>query len=149
MIRFGDVYIAEDQIAAVYRSKTEEDRVWIALKCGRSIYCSVEMLEAERALISAGMILLGDVEPCDAVVLLLQDLQDDGYKYMARDADGGLFAFENQPTRGESCWHAVHGESIRVAEPLFQGSVQWGDSEPSSIGLMLDTAATNPWEFTD
>ena len=149
MIRFGDVYIAEDQIAAVYPSKTEEDRVWIALKCGRSIYCSVEMLEAERAMIDAGMILLGDVEPCDAVVILLQDLQDDGYKYMARDADGSLFAFEHPPARGDACWHAAHGESIRGAEPLFQSSVQWDDSEPSSIGMMLDIAATNPWEFTD
>lgn len=140
MIRFGDVYIAENQIAAVYPSKTEEEKVWVALKCGRSIYCSVEMLEAERALISAGMILLGEVEPCDAEEILLQDLKAEGYRYLARDADGSLYAFQMLPGRDETCWNVAHGASFRVTEPFFKASVQWSDSEPSTISELLDDA---------
>ena len=146
MIRFGDVYIAEDQIAAVYPSKTEEEKVWVALKCGRSIYCSVEMLEVERALADAGLLRLADLEPGDMTLIVLEDLADAGFLYIARDENGALFAYEGMPIRGEATWQSA-AQSAPIPEPVFQGHVSWEDAEPSDVHLLLEEARLDRWQF--
>ncbi len=147
MIRFGDVYVTESEIAAIYPSKSEEDKIWVALKSGRMIYCNVDMLQAERVMVAAGLALLDEVEPGDMVLIVLENLAAAGFRYLARDENGGLYAFEEAPERGDRCWNTTAGRIAGVPEPVFQKDIVWDDPEPADVMMMLDEARQNRWLF--
>lgn len=147
MIRFGDAYITESEIAAIFPSDTDDKKVWVALKGGRMIRCELEMIEAEHVMVDAGLVLLGEVDPKSMVVILLETLFDDGFRYLARDKNGEVYAFENEPTRGEICWDVEDGRTMQVMEHAFSTAVRWENPEPGIIPLMLEDAWKNPARF--
>lgn len=68
---------------------------------GRAQIFEATMDEAEAALIDAGVMedLTCDEPPAltEAELAKLSELQDNGYKYLARDGDGKLFAYMAKP----------------------------------------------------
>lgn len=147
MIRFGDVYVTEREIAAVYPSKSEEDKIWVALKSGRMIYCNIDMLEAERTLVDSGLLAFGEVEPGNMTLMVLEGLADMGFQFLARDENGSLYAFENAPERGDQCWDVSAGNSYLVPEPVLQHDVLWDDPEPADLHLLLEMARQDRWQL--
>lgn len=149
MIRFGDAYITESEIAAIFPSDTTDDEVWIALKSGRMICCEMDMIEAERVMVERGLVPLDGVEPGAMHLLLLEDLAEQGYEHLARDADGMLFAYEQQPVKDENRWTKDAGEVLLIREPVFRHDVLWEDAEPSSVSIMLAEARLDPWAYAN
>ena len=149
MIRFGDAYITESEIAAIFPSDTTDDKVWIALKSGRMIRCEMDMIEAERVMVEQGLVPLDGVEPGAMHLLLLEDLAEQGYEYLARDADGMLFAYEQQPVKDENRWTKDDGEVLLIREPAFRQDVLWEDAEPSSVPIMLAETRLDPWAYAN
>lgn len=146
MIRIGESYISGREIAAVYPDKYEDNRIWVVLKSGRGFYCDADMLQAARALSDAGMLHLTDVEPGDLALIVLEDLADAGFLYIARDENGALFAYEEMPIRGKTTWQSA-AQSAPIPEPVFQGHVSWEDAEPSDVHLLLEEARLDRWQF--
>ena len=146
MIRIGESYISENEIAAVYPDKSEGNRIWVVLKSGRGFYCDADMLQAARALSDAGLLYLADVEPRDMELIVLENLADSGFLYIARDENGALFAYKEIPTRGDTTWISA-AQSTPVPEPAFLGRVSWVDSEPAAVRLLLREARAGRRRF--
>lgn len=146
MIRIGEAYFAESEIAAIHPDSAYDSRIWVTLKGGRNVYVNVEMLEAARALSDAGLLHLADIEPGDLALIVLENLADAGLRYIARDENGALFAYEEKPKRGTACWSA-EGQSAPVPEPVFRQHIQWTDAEPGDVRMMLDEARLDRWQF--
>lgn len=56
----------------------------------------------------------------------------EGYKFIARDENGKLFAYETQPRKGETYWNWI-GDGFLCFERYFNldfPMVKWSDSEP-------------------
>lgn len=146
MIRIGESYISEREIAAVYPDKSEDNRIWVVLKSGRGFYCDADMLQAARALSDAGMLRLADLEPGDMTLIVLEDLADAGFLYIARDENGALFAYEEMPIRGKTTWQSA-AQSAPIPEPVFREHISWADAEPASVSLLLEEARIDRWQF--
>lgn len=149
MIRFENVYVTEDQIAAIYPSDSLENRVWIVLKCGRVVRCDMAMPDAERVMVEQNLIPLDGIEPGAMHLLLLEDLAELGFQYLARDENGILFAYKQQPLKGENIWMKHEGEVLPIREPVFRHDVLWEDAEPSSVSIMLAAARLDPWAYAN
>jgi len=149
LIRFGDAYVAETEIAAIFPSDTTEDKIWIALKSGRMIRCEMDMLDAERVMVEQGLVPLDGIEPGAMHLLLLEDLAELGFQYLARDENGILFAYKKQPLKGENIWTKNEGEVLPIREPVFRQDVLWEDAEPSSVSIMLAEARQDPWSYAN
>lgn len=108
LVKIGDCFVEPSEIAMVvdsYDSHVEvKPMICIHLRCGASHWIHSTMDEAEAALIDAGV--MEDLT-CDELSALteaelakLSELQDNGYKYLARDGDGKLFAYMSKPNSG-------------------------------------------------
>ena len=69
---------------------------------------------------------------------ILEDLNKEGYKYIARDSTGALYAYSNQPSKQSwACWFSIHtdgkdAENISRLSPIF-ADIKWEDTEPFEI----------------
>ena len=70
---------------------------------------------------------------------VVKDLIKEGYKYIARDKDGAIFAFSFQPTKQGSVWYfnitSEDGgkiEDISLVSCIFN-DIKWEDVEPFEI----------------
>lgn len=69
---------------------------------------------------------------------IIKDLVDRGYKYIARDKDGTIYAFSCQPIKRGEAWgfdmtsNDDKMEDISVVSALFY-NVKWQDRVPSRI----------------
>ena len=71
--------------------------------------------------------------------LVLRDLNKEGYKYIARDKDGTIYAFSSKPIRRETVWvvdippHAVDKlKDISLVSRMFT-DIKWEDKKPFRI----------------
>ena len=70
--------------------------------------------------------------------LVLRDLNKEGYKYIARDREGELFAYSNKPTKREKAWLLERAsdtnayQNISLVSRMFT-DIEWKDVEPFRI----------------
>ena len=75
---------------------------------------------------------------------IFEDFMKDGYKYIARDKDGALFAYSDEPIKREKVWLLTSTDGtwqdISLMSRLF-ADVKWKDEEPFRIPYInLDNA---------
>lgn len=70
--------------------------------------------------------------------LVLRDLNKEGYKYIARDKEGALFAYSSKPIRRDGVWlfdiasNTNDYKSISLVSRIFT-DIEWKDEEPFRI----------------
>ena len=67
---------------------------------------------------------------------VLKALQAIGRKWLARDIDDKLFAFETEPEKGMVSWFTDFQWKTRIDENLFT-FIKWIDDEPTNIKEIL------------
>ena len=75
---------------------------------------------------------------------IFEDFMKDGYRYIARDKDGAIFAYSDEPIKREKVWllTSTNGtwQDISLMSRLF-ADVKWKDEEPFRIPYInLDNA---------
>ena len=76
--------------------------------------------------------------------LISEDFIKDGYKYIARDKDGALFAYSDEPIKRERIWRATSmdrtWQDISFVSSMF-ADIKWEDKNPFEIPCVnLDNA---------
>ena len=70
--------------------------------------------------------------------LVLKDLIKEGYKYIARDKNGELFAYANKPIKQEKAWvydgayETYAYQKISIVSRIFT-DIKWEDGKPFEI----------------
>lgn len=68
--------------------------------------------------------------------LMFEDFEKDGYKYIARDKNGALYAFSDKPIKREKIWRltSINGtcQDISLVSRVFT-DIEWKDEEPFRI----------------
>lgn len=120
LIKIGDCFVNPEEIALIRGDEPGPDyqpnagsQMLIQLRHGAGIWITATMDEAEAALIDAGCIespypedgleapALSDNERIE-----LEALDAQGYEYIARDADGKLYAYKGEPGREGGYYYA-------------------------------------------
>ena len=130
LIRIGDCFVDPEQIQAVrdmfVPALDETPTVEIILANGECFEAQAAMDEAEAALIDAGVIenpypeeafeapALSDNERIE-----LEALDAQGYEYIARDADGKLYAYKCEPGRADGYYFARGAAEAEKVEGAF------------------------------
>ena len=69
---------------------------------------------------------------------VLKDLIKEGYKYIARDKDGAIFAYSRKPDRRDEAWYLDEAltndiyQNISLVSRIFT-DIKWGDEKPFEI----------------
>ena len=142
MIRIGNVYINQAEIAAIYPSTRTEGKAIIALRSGRTVWTMATMEEVTQVLLNAGELDAGlPADQMEQINTLIQ-LYEEGFRYIARDENGALFAYETLPHKGEvcRCWYVPdEGRTKALDAGIFQ-STSWNDEEPYVIPALQGSA---------
>lgn len=155
LIKIGSALIDPEEIAAIspYRDESMSDvekstHVCVVFKRNDSLWIDATMDEAEAALIDAGVVtdLVADdgtdEEPVPLITheekVQLYELEEEGYKYLARDRDGKLYAFRRKPENGGFYWSDPGPGSAGALQVIGFNFVSEDDEEPTEIGLLLD-----------
>lgn len=144
LIKIGDAWIDPEEIAMILPDQPVEDwtpedsqNICVQLRHGSSMWIRATMDEAEAALIDAGYIEdpAADEAPelSDAELDELTGLEELGFKYVARDADGKLYAYFEKPTKDGAYWNSRDGQPVKLKEDFDFID----DSEPWSIAWLL------------
>lgn len=141
LIKIGDCFVDPAEIAMIcdgYNSHLEaQPQICIHLRHGSGTWIHSTMDEAEAALIDAGVIQdpAADEAPelSDAELDELMGLDELGFKYVARDADGKLYAYFEKPTKDGAYWNSRDGQPVKLKEDFDFID----DSEPWSIAWLL------------
>lgn len=72
---------------------------------------------------------------------LLKRLWKEGYRYLARDEDNVLYAYEGTPLKVEDlyCWEAQHVFNYEYIGNDNFPEIKWTDDEPTKIAELLAT----------
>ena len=110
LTKLGDAFVDLHEIALAVPVDAGEPTVEIVLRSGCSCYVKCEPEELEIRLHAAGLFChpeddLEAPELTDDELAKLRDLEADGYRYMARDKDGKLFAFRQKPEYDGAYWN--------------------------------------------
>lgn len=76
----------------------------------------------------------------EARKFMFEDFEKDGYKYIAQDKDGTLFAYSSKPTKREKAWVLSYTNSsaddtykdISLVSRMF-ANIKWEDEKPFEI----------------
>ena len=68
----------------------------------------------------------------------LERLWSDGYRYIARDSDEAIFAFETEPIKLVEIWETDSNFRSIDEEHDFFPVIQWEDKEPAEISELLE-----------
>ena len=72
----------------------------------------------------------------EARKITFEDFEKDGYKYIARDKDGAIFAYSSKPTKLERAWFIIPvdgtWQNISFLSPIFT-DIKWEDEKPFEI----------------
>lgn len=130
LVRIGDCFVDPEQIQAVrdmfVPALDETPTVEIVLANGECFEAQAAMDEAEAALIDAGVI--ENPYPEDALEtpalsdnerIELEALDAQGYEYIARDADGKLYAYKCEPGRADGYYFARGAAEAEKVEGAF------------------------------
>ncbi|MBQ6359408.1 MAG: hypothetical protein IJI97_10760 [Clostridia bacterium] len=120
-------------------------KICVMLRNTYSILTDATMDEAEDALIDAGVVtdLTAEQEADESPIPPLHDeelaklteLASDGYKYLARDKDGKLYAFRHKPKYGGFYWDDPDpAPALQVDGLTF---ISEDDKEPTEISSLL------------
>lgn len=134
MIKIGNTYITAECVAAVSPDLHDENMLRIFLTGGKSVYVKASMIEAEVALMDAGLI-----EPC--VNIPSEDIDqlfaasNIGYTYVAKDKTGAVYVYQGKPERNGAYWEGG-GDAARI----YNGDFDWlskDDDEPTLINELF------------
>ena len=130
LVKIGDCFVDPEQIHAVrdmfVPALDETPTVEIILANGECFEAQAAMDEAEAALIDAGVI--ENPYPEDALEtpalsdnerIELEALDAQGYEYIARDADGKLYAYKCEPGRADGYYFARGASEAEKVEGAF------------------------------
>lgn len=145
LIKIGDAWIDPEEISMINDSYDShlvaQPQICIHLRHGSGTWIHSTMDEAEAALIDAGYIenpYPEDDTPdlTDGEVEVLHDLYHRDFEYLARDADGKLYAFRDKPEKEGAYWMTFEGDK---AERIGEGFdfVVYEDEKPWSIAYLL------------
>ena len=152
LIKIGSALINPEEIAAIspslndYNSAGEmATMIRFEFRNGGSIWIDATMDEAEAALIDAGVVTdltaeqKDDEQPapplCVEEVAKLTELAGDGYKFLARDKDGRLYAFVHKPEYGGFYWEDPKRDSALQVDGLT--FISEDDEEPTEISSLI------------
>ena len=146
LIKIGSALIDPEEIVAIKPYSDDYMKICVMLRNTYSILTDATMDEAEAALIDAGVVTdltakHGDDEPpapplCVEEVAKLTELAGNGYKFLARDKDGRLYAFEHKPEYGGFYWEdPKRGPALQVDGLTF---ISEDDEEPTEISELLN-----------
>ena len=145
LIKIGDAWVDPEEIAMIndsYDSHLEaQPQICIHLRHGSGTWIHSTMDEAEAALIDAGYIenpYPEEDEPpelTDGEVEALADLHNRAFEYLARDADGKLYAFRDKPEKEGAYWNSFANKAEPVDEDF--GFISFEDEKPWSIAYLL------------
>ncbi len=72
----------------------------------------------------------------EARKITFEDFEKDGYKYIARDKDGAIFAYSSKPIKLERAWFIIPvdgtWQNISFLSPIFT-DIEWEDEKPFKI----------------
>ena len=147
LIKIGSAWIDPEEIAMIlpdqpveYWTPEDSQNICVQLRHGSSMWIRATMDEAEAALIDAGYI--ENPYPEDDTPELtgeerevLSGLYVRDFEYLARDADGKLYAFRDKPEKDGAYWNSFANK----AEPIDEDFdfVAYDDEEPWSIPYLL------------
>lgn len=133
LIKIGDCFVDPEEIALIRGDEPGPDyqpnagsQLFIQLRRGAGIWITATMDEAEAALIDAGVI--ENPYPEDALEtpalsdnerIELEALDAQGYEYIARDADGKLYAYKCEPGRADGYYFARGAAEAEKVEGAF------------------------------
>lgn len=152
LIKIGSALINPEEIAAIspslndYNSAGEmATMIHFEFRNGGSIWIDATMDEAEAALIDAGVVtdLTAEQEADESPIPPLHDeelaklteLASAGYKYLARDKDGSLYAFGHKPEYGGFYWEDPQRDPALQVDGLT--FISEDDEEPAEISSLL------------
>lgn len=74
--------------------------------------------------------------------MLLKNLSDNWFEYIAKDINGVLHAFKEKPFKSEYCWQIEYGceediYNLNEFKSLFE-KISWEDAEPFKINKPVD-----------
>jgi hypothetical protein len=142
LIKIGNAWVDPQEIAAFFPTADlpSTPKIGIILHSGGNVWTESTMDEAEAALIDAGYIENPYPENdtpdlTDGEVEVLLDLYHRDFEYLARDADGKLYAFRDKPEKEGAYWNSFANK----AEPVDEGFdfVDYEDEKPWSIAYLL------------
>ena len=146
LIKIGDAWIDPEEIAMIndsYDSHLEaQPQICIHLRHGSGTWIHSTMDEAEAALIDAGYIENPYPEEDEPPELteeereVLSGLYDRDFEYLARDADGKLYAFRDKPEKDGAYWNSAEGDRAERIDEDFD-FVVYEDEKPWSIAYLL------------
>jgi len=141
-VKIGDAWFNPDEITAISLPSDTKDptKIIVTLRQGVSVWPDATMDEAEAALIDAGYIENpypenDTPELTDGEVEALADLHNRAFEYLARDADGKLYAFRDKPEKDGAYWNSYANKAEPVDEDF--DFISFEDEEPWSIGYLL------------
>lgn len=151
LIKIGSALIDPNEIAAIVPDREDgltdieqATQICITLRHGSSFWIDAPMDEAEAALIDAGVIENPYPEPAgpeldDEELAKLRDLETDGYRFLARDKDGKLFAFRRRPEHDGAYWNDPSINAAAGTLRIHEGFdfIDSDDEEPHDIALLL------------
>lgn len=120
LIKIGDCFVDPEEIALIRGDEPDPvndpgpgDMLMIQLRGGAGVWITATMDEAEAALIDAGVIENPYPEAEDEAPVLseeetaeLRAMRDLGCDYIARDADGRVYAYKEQPVQDDGYFFA-------------------------------------------
>lgn len=149
LIKIGSALVDPEEIVAIkpypdgnFDCHDHSVLINIILRNSTSFLTDSTMDEAEAALIDAGVVtdLTPDHDPVspltDAEVEKLCELKSDGYKYLARDKDGKLYAFRHKPKYGGFYWEEPDPAPAMQVDGLSFVSEE--DEEPTEICSLIE-----------
>lgn len=130
LIKIGDCFVDPEQVQAVrdmfVPAMDQEPTIEIILANGECFDAQAAMDEAEAALIDAGVIknpysedALETPALSDNERIELEALDAQGYEYIARDADGKLYAYKCEPGRADGYYFARGAAEAEKVEGAF------------------------------
>ena len=135
-VKIGDAWFNPDEITAISLPSDMKDptKIIVTLRQGVSVWPDATMDEAEAALIDAGYIEnpypedeLEAPDLSEADLDELDALDALGYEYIARDADGKLYAYKCEPGRADGYFFARGATEAEKVKGAFD-CVDFGEA---------------------
>jgi len=146
LIKIGDCFVDPEEVALIRGDEPDYhpdtgSQILIQLRSGGNVWITATMDEAEAALIDAGVIENPYPDAEDEPPELTENerselaaLDANGYEYIARDADGKLYAYKCEPGRADGYYFARGASEAEKVEGAFD-CVDFG--EAWSIAFLL------------
>ena len=148
LIKIGDCWVDPNEIAMIVDGDDPrtilKPMICVHLRGGGSTWIHAAMDEAEAALIDAGVI-EDDGSEADGPELTEEEheiakaLFEEGFEFLARDADGKLYAFRHEPTKSGPYWDDNEETVSERPQRIESGFdfIDAADEAPWSISILL------------